>query len=202
MAAVLALGVAGSAVVWVTRGERNAAELTDVTMKPLTSQAGWELAPALSPDGEAIAFTWSARLDGQRQIYVKREKDAEPRPVTASANGQIGYLVWSPDATRIAFKRRFPDNSGAIYWIDNNGGEEHKAVDVTNADLSSSIDWSPDGKSLAFSDSVPGISRPLVIYLYNLQTGEKRKLTSPPPYLWGDWNPKFAPDGRTSHSRE
>jgi Tol biopolymer transport system component len=194
----LALVLAGGSAVWLARAKRETAELSDVMMKPLTSQSGWELAPALRADGEAIAFTWSAKLDGQRQIYVKREKDAEPRELTTSAAaGQVGYLVWSPDAKRIAFKRRMVDGGGAIYWIDQSGGEEHKVIDLNSADLSSSIDWSGDGQFLAFSDSAPGTSHPLLLYLYNLQTGEKRKLTSPPSTLWGDWNPKFAPDGRT-----
>jgi eukaryotic-like serine/threonine-protein kinase len=195
---VLALIVVATAVLWLTKERRNIAELADVTMKPLTSQAGWELAPALSADGQAIAFTWSAKLDGQRQIYVKRDKDTDPKQLTASSTaGQIGYLAWSPDATRIAFKRRILEPGGGIYWIDTSSGEEHKVVDLTNADLSSSVDWSPDGTLLAFSDAVPGSFRPLAIYLYNLQTGEKRKLTSPASDVWGDWNPKFAPDGRT-----
>lgn len=194
--AALALAVAGANVVWLTRGKRASAELADVTMKPLTSQAGWELAPALSPSGEAIAFTWSARLDGHRQIYVKRDRDAEPRQLTVSNEGQIGYLVWSPDAARIAFKRQLHNTGGAIYWIDQQGGKEHKVLDLTMANLSSSIDWSPDGKLIAFTDAAPGTTQPLAIYLYDLQTGEKRKLTSPPAALWGDWNPKFAPDGR------
>ena len=114
LAAALALVVAAAA--WLASGKREVAELADVTMKPLTSQAGWEMAPALTADGGTIAFTWSARLDGPRQIYVKREKDAEPRQLTNStAAGQIGYLVWSPDARRIAFKRRFLEGGGAIY---------------------------------------------------------------------------------------
>ena len=197
VAALLALVAIAGAVAWLARGKRDTAELADVTMKPLTSQAGWELAPALSANGEAVAFTWSAKLDGQRQIYLKGDKDAEPKKLTSAATGQIGYLVWSPDGSRIAFKRRIPNGSGAIYWIDSSGGEEHKVVDLTNADLSSSVDWSPDSKLVAFSDAAPGTKRPLAIYLYNLQTGEKRKLTSPSSEVWGDWNPKFAPDGRT-----
>ncbi len=153
----LALVLVGGSAVWLARAKRETAELADVMMKPLTSQSGWELAPALRADGEAIAFTWSAKLDGQRQIYVKREKDAEPRELTTSAAaGQVGYLVWSPDAKRIAFKRRMVDGGGAIYWIDQSGGEEHKVIDLNSADLSSSIDWSGDGQFLAFSDSAPG----------------------------------------------
>ncbi len=44
------LAIAG-AIVWFTKGKRDAGDLTDLTIKPLTSQPGWELAPALSPDG-------------------------------------------------------------------------------------------------------------------------------------------------------
>jgi len=194
--AMLVLFAAGSLVLWLTKGKRDTSDLSDLTIKPLTSQAGWELAPALSPDGETVAFTWSARLDGQRQIYVKRDKDAEPKQLTTSTVGHIGYLVWSPDGKRIAFKRGEAERKGAICWIDSNG-EEHRVVDLTNADISSSIDWSPDGELIAFSDSAPGTTHPLALYLYNLKTGEKRKLTKPSNDLWGDWNPKFAPDGRT-----
>jgi Tol biopolymer transport system component len=62
--------------------------------------------------------------------------------------------------------------------------------------FTSSIDWSPDGTQLAFSDAVPGLDY-VAIYLFNLGTGEKRNLTSPPPEDTGDWDPKFSPDGRT-----
>ncbi len=198
-AAVALVGIAfASAIFWFTKGQRSAPQLADITMKPLTSQAGWELAPALSPDGQAIAFTWSAKLDGPRQIYWKRDKDTDPKQLTGpSTAGQIGYLVWSPDATHIAFKRRIVEPGGGIYSIDISSGEERKIVDLANADLSSSVDWSPDGTLLAFSDAAPGTFRPLAIYLYNLQTGEKRKLTSPSHDVWGDWNPKFSPDGKT-----
>ena len=69
-------------------------------------------------------------------------------------------------------------------------------MDLTNANLSSSVDWSPDGSQLAFADDLPGMDR-MALYLYTLQTGEKRKLTSPPAGYWGDWNPRYSPDGRT-----
>ena len=75
--ALTMLAVAGGSV-WFAKGKPDAGGLTDLTMKPLTSQPGWEWAPALSPNGDAIAFTWTATLDGLRQLYVKRDKDAEP----------------------------------------------------------------------------------------------------------------------------
>jgi Tol biopolymer transport system component len=75
------------------------------------------------------------------------------------------------------------------------GGEESKLVDLRFAVFSSSLDWSPDGTQIAFSDAYPGIDR-LAIYLFDVRTGEERKITSPPSEIWGDWDPKFSPDGR------
>jgi serine/threonine protein kinase len=196
LALVPASLVIGGVIAWFGMGKRGGQELSDLAVRPLTSQAGWENAPALSRDGESIAFTWSRRLDTPKQIYIKRETNTEPVQLTDSATGNIGYLAWSPDGKRIAFKRQF-DKQGALYSISSSGGDEQKIVDLSNANLSSSIDWSPDGRQLAFSDSLPGAVDHFVIYLYNLQTGEKRKLTSPPANIWGDWNPKFSPDGRT-----
>jgi len=194
-ALTLATLATAGVIVWFAKGKGDAGDLADLTIKPLTSQPGWELGPALSPNGDAIAFTWTPTLDGPRQIYVKRDKDTEPKKLAGAQPGSIGYMVWSPDGKRIAFKRRF-DRDGALYWIESSGGEEQKILDLANADLSSAIDWSPDGRLLAFSDLPPGATTGMVIYLYDIQTGEKRKVTSPPLGIWGDWNPKFSPDGK------
>lgn len=194
VAAVVAIAVAG--VVWLPQSRPSADDVADLTIRPLTSQPGWEATPALSPDGTAVAFTWTATLDHRRQIYVKRGADSEPFAITSLQAGRIGFLTWSPDAKRIAFKRQF-DESGALYSISSGGGEEQKILDLANANLSSAIDWSPDGKLLAFSDSPPDSPNKFAIYLYDFQSGEKRKITSPPAGIWGDWTPKFSPDGKT-----
>jgi Tol biopolymer transport system component len=184
----LALGV-------VLLRKRDSPQFTDLKIRPLTSQAGWEAAPALSPDGQSVAFTWTEKLDGTKQIYVKRPNDPEPVKLTNSQTGNIGYLVWSPDGSRIAFKRQ-NEMGGAIYSIPSAGGDEHKIVDLEIANLTSAIDWSPDGNELAFSDASL-VPTKLAIYLFSLRTGRKRRLTSPPPLASGDWNPKFSPDGLT-----
>ena len=67
-------------------------------------------------------------------------------------------------------------------------------VDLRNANLTSSIDRSPDGTLLAYSD-VNLSPDQLAIYLLDIKTGQRRKLTSPPRGIWGDWDPKFSPDG-------
>jgi Tol biopolymer transport system component len=199
LAALVLCLIAIGAAAWLALTRRDAPEFTDLKIRPLTSQAGWEYAPALSPDGQSIAFTWADKLDGVRNIYVKRPSEDDPVKLTHKSEGLIGYLAWSPDGARIAFKysgKVYGKAGGSLYSIPVGGGKEQKLFDLANADLSSSIDWSPDGTELAFSDALPGTQR-LALYLLNLRTGKTRRLTSPTENNWGDWNPKFSPDGST-----
>jgi serine/threonine protein kinase len=197
--AALAGTVLLACVLWTVNSalfRRDTPQFSDLRIQPLTSQAGWEGTPALSPDGRTVAFTWTDRLGSQRQIYRKGPNDTEPVKLTNyESQGNIGYLAWSPDGNRIAFKRQ-RGMGGAIYSIASTGGDEQKIVDLESAYLTSSIDWSPDGGELAFSDASL-VPTQLSIYLYSLRSGVKRKLTDPPPLADGDWNPKFSPDGLT-----
>jgi eukaryotic-like serine/threonine-protein kinase len=184
------------AIGWFVFAERNSPQFNDLSIQPLTSQSGWEASPALSPDGHSVAFTWTAKLDGIPQIYVKDLSGNEPVRLTNSqTTGTIGPLVWSPDGSRIAFERQ-EGSSSAIYSIASTGGDEKKILDVQTHTLSSAIDWSRDAVQLAFSEQISGGER-LAIYLFNMRTGHKRKLTSPPAEVWGDWDPKFSPDDST-----
>jgi eukaryotic-like serine/threonine-protein kinase len=191
-AALLACLVMLGYLVWRGSARRSGNEFEDLRIQPLTAQAGWEADPAISPDGQSVAFTWSARLDLPNELYVKRIGGEEPVKLTNSP-GNIGSPVWSPDGRRIAFPRKF-EGSEAIYSMSSSGGSEQKIMDLAEADLSSSIDWSPDGTQLAFSDVAPALNR-RAVYLYSLHTGEKRQLTFPPEGIWGDWDARFSPDG-------
>jgi Tol biopolymer transport system component len=188
------LGMAALVVsFWPVDQRPSAAELTS---RPLTAQPGWEESPSLSPDGESVAFTWVGKAAEARQIYVKRLTDDAPLQLTdAESGGNIGALAWSPDGSRIAFKRQH-GVAGGIYAIPRQSGKEIKLVDLLNANLSSSIDWSPDGTHIVFSDESPGTGR-MAIHSFHLQTGEKRKLTSPQAEDWGDWDPRLSSDGKT-----
>ena len=99
VACLLAIATSG----WLDYKKREAPAFADLKIRPLTSQAGWENAPALSPDGRSIAFTW-AELDGVRNLYIKRLSDDDSLKLTSYSNGLIGYLAWSPDGKRIMFK--------------------------------------------------------------------------------------------------
>ena len=175
---------------------RNSPQFANLRIEPLTSQDGWESAPAFSPDGKSVAFTWAPSLETPPQIYLKHDNDSASVKITdARTDGIIGPPAWSPDGKWIAFKREFK-SSAAIFATPGAGGEQKKLVDLKAMHLSHAIDWSPDGKQLAFSDLVSG-STWLAIHLLNVRTGEKRQLTSPASIEFADWDPKFSPDGRT-----
>jgi Tol biopolymer transport system component len=55
--------------------------------------------------------------------------------------------------------------------------------------------WSPDGSSLVISDR-GSHTEPVALFLLSVETGEKRRLTSPPAQFAGDSCPAFSPEGR------
>ena len=194
IAAASLLILAGISAWVLRRAENRVSTNPELRVQPLTSQVGWEASPALSPDSQDIAFTWTERLNQSSQIYVKSISADKVIKLTNSDDGTVGSLVWSPDGKQIAFRRWYGDH-GAIYSMPSSGGKELKITELANSDASSSLDWSPDGTQLAFSDRAAGSDGKLSVYLLNLITAEKRKLTSPPTMSWGDWDPRFSPDG-------
>ena len=58
------------------------------------------------------------------------------------------------------------------------------------------LSYSPDGKYLALADKTSA-TEPFSIFLLALETGERRRLTSPPAASVGDESPAFSPDGTT-----
>lgn len=184
-----------AALVWTKLRPSADSDFRNLRIEPLTSQPGWESDPAFSPDGNSVAFTWKSRAENP-QIYLKRIDVGGAFKLTNFQTGDIAALVWSPDARQIAFKKQVAGQAGGIYEVPAQGGPGSLIVNLNNANETSSIDWSPDGEKLVFSDQPPG-STQLAIYSFNLRTGEKIKLTAPPRGIWGDWSPTFSPDGKT-----
>ena len=58
---------------WLLSRPRNPPQFANLRIEPLTSQDGWEAAPAFSPDGKTVAFAWTPALETPPQIYPKRE---------------------------------------------------------------------------------------------------------------------------------
>lgn len=170
---------------------------------PLTSLAGPEWLPAISPDGRLVAFSWGAMGDsrgppGISALYVQRIGDEKPIRLTDAAAYDFSP-AWSPDSLRIAFCRCASGGNSTIHVIDAWGGGE-RMLGQSSACLEPwllrRVAWSQDGEFLAVAERSSS-QEPEGIVLLSIRTGEKRKLTMPPSQADMDHGPAFSPDGRT-----
>jgi serine/threonine protein kinase len=93
--------VAVVGMVWLWRQDRpQLAAKLDIT--PFTTFVGEERAPAFSPDGTTLAFTWNQ--GSGPDLYVKLVGGADPLRLTTQ--GDVADPAWSPGGHEIAFLRR------------------------------------------------------------------------------------------------
>ncbi len=203
---MLALVVGGVLVLQRLRRPKAEAPAPPPRTVPFTSFAGSERDPALSPDGKQVAFAWDGEAGGNFDIYVKLVEGGTPLRLTTKPANE-GSPAWSPDGSRIAFLRETAGGHG-IFVIPALGGPERKlgqsaagagvpwSFGLEWLSSPSGLAWSPDGRFLAILDK-SSAQDPNSIFLLSTETGEKRKLTSPPAQQIGDGFPAFSPDGQT-----
>jgi len=167
-----------------------------------TSYPGKEKDPALSPDGQRLAFAWDGESGDNFDIYARSIGPAGELPLTTERALRLTTdpapdlsPTWSPDGRYLAFARVKEGNSG-VYVVPSIGGEERKLVGFYWIWEGNSLDWSPSGKSLVVTakNSREG---PYSLYSISVDTGNNRKLTSPTEGMRADLFPAFSPDGQT-----
>lgn len=99
--------------------------------------------PALSPDGERMAFAWNGDL------WQLRLGQRFPRRLT-SHDARESYPVYSPDGKRLAFISN-RTGSDQVYVMPAGGGEPKQVTHHTEG--YAVHDWFPDGKSLLCTGS-------------------------------------------------
>src|SRR5215475_13598874 len=168
-----------------------------INVVPLTTYPGRESQPAFSPNGAQIAFVWSGERDDNQYIYVRMVDGGNSVRLTDNPGDDVNP-VWSPDGRTIAFYRSSPDGDG-IFLVPALGGAERKltATWANRFGFGSHtwIHWSPDGKWMVLSDKTSA-EEPFSLFLLSPETGEKRRLSSPPAFVVGDCSPAFSPDGQ------
>ena len=112
----------------------------------LTTDAADDFCPAMSPNGEEIAF-YSFRRGGVRQVFTMLAGGAQQQPILPDSVGEQQWgPSWSSDGNALVFPAaRGGARHTDVVVRDGNGnwtGLRH-AFDATGAD------WSPDGKLVA-----------------------------------------------------
>ena len=170
-----------------------------LTVTPLTSYPGLELHPSLAPDGNQVAFAWDGERQDNLDIYVKVVGSDRSLRLTFDA-AQDFRPAWSPDGRWIAFLRGTAGRKASIMRIPAMGGPERGVADVDPGYLASYnnaplLEWTPDGKWILTADRIPS-EEASSLFLISVESGQKKRLTFPPPRSLGDVTAAISPDGR------
>jgi Tol biopolymer transport system component len=152
---------------------------------PLVSYPGSEGPPALSPDGDLVAFAWSGGGTGQTDIYVKAVGSEALRRLTETPDSETSP-AWAPDGHTIAFVR----TGRGVFTMSQLGGAERQA-----SASGTHVAWAGDSKSVLIRDR-EGDAGPYGIYQVFLDTLARHRLTQAPVGA-GDWRFEVSPDGKT-----
>jgi tricorn protease len=143
-------------VVFVYAGDVWRAPVAGGPALRLTTHAGLELFPKISPDGRWIAF--NAEYTGTRQVYVMPAWGGAPRqltfyndvgPMPPRGGWDDWVLGWTPEGKILVRMNRVPwsERMGRYYVVDPQGGLE------TPLELpeGGSASLSPDGRRIAYT---------------------------------------------------
>ena len=168
----------------------------------LTSYRGSETSPSFSPDGNQVAFCWNGENQDNFDIYVKVIGSETPLRLTTDP-AQDFSPAWSGDGRTIAFLRKLPGGKAAVLQIPAIGGPERVVAEISDPTsvliaypfFAPYLAWAPDDEGLVVVDQ-DSPEDPAALFLLSTESGERRKLTSPPAKSLGDSGPAFSPDGR------
>lgn len=197
IAIAVMLGVAmlaGAALVWLGVG-RGGSVTTEARLRftPLTSDPGNEYDPALSPDGERLAYV-ARGPDGATRIFVKPTHGGSVTQIT-NGNGHDTAPAWSPDGAHVAYAHM--DDGQCVIRIADAFGTSSRAAGPCGSRETLKMSWSADGRRLAIAARKNNNSGPFRIELVDLESGARQPVSDPPEGIVGDDSPAFSPDGRS-----
>jgi Tol biopolymer transport system component/DNA-binding winged helix-turn-helix (wHTH) protein len=186
--AALAVLISGIAIWRFTRNHLAAS--LPVEIVPLLGLPGLEFDSSFSPDGNQVAFV--IRNSENSGIYTTVVGGEKSMRVTTHPGDRAPR--WSPDGRQLAFLR-YTEQGVAIYTVPVLGGTEHRLYSSPAGIKSRTMDWSPDGKSLAITEIAPDRIHTWIALL-SLADSSTQRLTSPSDQE-ADCSPAFSPDGST-----
>ena len=167
-------------------------------LAPSTGSGQVNISPALSPDGRFIAFLTAKDLFSTDLFMADAETGDIIRKLTSADSDQhidaLRYIdssgTWSPDSEQFAFVV-VAGGDNQIVIVNASNGTVDRLIAIDEIGGVTNPAWSPDGRYLAYSGSVGGISD---LYLYDLETEGTTRLTND---KFADLQPTWSPDGQT-----
>ena len=182
----IAVAVAGVAVAvaagLVVRDNSRLGTVVAGQTKQLTFDAGLELDPAISPDGQMLAY-----IDGGPEagtLFVKQRDGDRPVQPAPTLPRPHRSPKWSPDGTRIALQ-----TPTGIFVFPALGGSAQLVPGTDSDGPLFGLDWSPDGSRLAYSSGGK-------LYVADVAKGGRRLLHEGRWDIRGASAPAWSPDGR------
>jgi serine/threonine protein kinase/Tol biopolymer transport system component len=156
---------------------------TAVTFTKLTSEAGMERFPSLSPDGQS--FIYAGQESGNWDIYLKRVGGQRAFNLTEDSPDDDTMPAYSHDGQRIAF--RSERDGGGLFVMDATGESVRRLTDFGYDPA-----WSPDDGQIAFATEGVyfAIDRRIIsqLWIVDLETGETKLITEGDATK-PDWSP-------------
>jgi len=154
------------------------------------------IAPALSPDGSRVAFISEKDLFSFELFLADTETGEIIRKLTSSTQDPHADAIrfidaagsWSPDGERFAYVT-FAKGDNEINVIRSRDGDLQQRISLEGIGAVNNVDWSPDGRYIAFTGLTGGFSD---LYIYDLETEQLRQLTDD---KYADMHPTWSPDG-------
>ncbi len=155
------------------------------------------VAPAISPDGQYLAFLSEKDLFGIDLFLA----DAKTGKIIRKLSSQISnshiddfnFLesagTWSPDSKKFAFSI-FSKGKNQMLVIDIANGKTILKTDMGKVEQFGNLTWAPNGKDIAFSGMIEGQSD---IFVYNFYTKQVTQVTDDE---YSDYAPSYSPDGK------
>ena len=130
----------------LTPGDRVLRTLRLSSPQHVTNDEGLELDPAISPDGQRIAY--AAGHDGAMRIFVRQRDGSRAVAVSGSLAGDHRRPRWSPTGTQLLFQAE-----RGIWLVPALGGAPRLVVQPPpneSAGPAHSAAWAPDGQQIGW----------------------------------------------------
>jgi eukaryotic-like serine/threonine-protein kinase len=154
-------------------------------VRRITDNAGQEIFPSLSPDGQSIVY--ASRASGNWDIYLKKIGEAQSVNLTSDSPVYDMEPAFSPDGTQIAF---YSSREGRGIFLMDTSGRNLKKVSADGHNPA----WSPDGREIALAedrvfDYEGRNTNNSRLFAVNIATGERRVITGSDA-VQPNWSPR------------